>query len=461
MADSTAFGRTGSRTAIAPAVVRSASMRSSISPELSRTLDVLRGIAAILVVIQHARTYLFADIEALPTQPLAVRGVYFITGFGHAAVMIFFVLSGFLVGGRALADIESGHFSWRGYLLQRGTRLWVVLFPALVLTAAWDHAGLLITAHPYTLAAHFRTNTLGAYAWTVEGHGLGAFIGNALFLTNILVPTFGTNGALWSLGSEFWYYVLFPLAAIAVVEGIGRRSEARDARPDRRRLLIAVALLALLAWWIEWQILEWGAIWLIGTAVARMPRLRLSRRASVRLAGAFGVALVGVLAFHRITTNDITFARDATAGGLCALVLYALRCAPDDASDDASERGDESARVPSRLAAPFIGIAGFSYTLYLVHEPPLALLREWIIARPHLRWTPTPVHLAVGAAVVVVLFVYGYALSRVTEAHTRRVRAWLQRRLETLHPSLAPAARVARIAPAIAPTPTWQTIPEG
>lgn len=430
------------------------SRHSTVSPALSRTLDVLRGGAALAVVAQHARTYLFADLSVLPRQPLAVRAVYFLTGFGHAAVMVFFVLSGFLVGGSALAAIEQGRFSWRRYLLQRGTRLWIVLIPALALTALWDHAGLLVTAHPATLAVHARTNAIGSHPWTVEGHGVTAFVGNALFLMNFLVPTFGSNGSLWSLANEFTYYVLFPLAAIAVID-----------RRDSRRSIIAVALFALLAWLVERQILEWGAIWLMGTAVARAPRLRLSCRMSSALALAMGVALAGALAYQRVTTNDITFVRDATIGALCALALYALRCAPARAHAGAHAGAHDAADVPSRLSAPFVALAGFGYTLYLVHEPPLALLREWIVAGPRHRWTPSPAHLASGLGIVILLVVYASVLASVTEARTDDVRAWLQRRLRALHPSLAPATRAAHrigeAAEGITPAPTWQTIPEG
>jgi peptidoglycan/LPS O-acetylase OafA/YrhL len=200
----------------------------------------------------------------------------------------------------------------------------------------------------------------------------------------------------------------------------------------------------------------------MGTAVARAPRMSLSRRASTTLAITIGVALVAVLAYHRVTTNDITFTRDAIVGALCALIVYALRCGPlDDAERDAE-------RAPSWMMRPFLALAGFGYTLYLVHEPPLAFLREWIIARPHHRWTPTLAHVAAGIAIVVAIVIYAYAISLVTEAQTDRVRAWLQRRLAAWHPSLAPAARAAhRLAEVateategIAPAPTWQTTAE-
>lgn len=381
--------------------------RAAITPGVSRALDGLRGIAALAVVLQHARTYLFADLSFLPPQSLAVRALYFLTGFGHAAVMVFFVLSGFLVGGSVLAAIESGRWSWRRYLLQRGTRLWIVLLPALALTALWDRAGLLVTAHPQTLASHARTIALGAHAWTVEGHGAVSFMGNALFLMNVLVPTFGTNGSLWSLANEFWYYLLFPLAALAVVQ-----------RRDSRRALVSVVIFAAVAWLVGREILCWGSIWLMGTVVARAPRHALPRRVARTLVLALALALAGVLAYDRATANDVALARDLVVGALFALMLYAMRCVP--------ERAD-LARAPSRLTAPFLWLAGFGYTLYLVHEPPLALLRVWIIAAPHHRWIPSVSHLAAAAAIVAAIVAYAYALSRVTEARTDQLRAWVQR----------------------------------
>lgn len=424
--------------------------RATIAPGVSRALDVLRGLAALAVVLQHARTYLFADLSLLPPQPLAVRALYFATGFGHAAVMVFFVLSGFLVGGSALAAIESGRWSWRRYLLQRGTRLWIVLIPALALTALWDRAGLLVVAHPQTLASHARTITFGAHAWTVEGHGIVAFLGNTLFLMNVLVPTFGTNGSLWSLANEFWYYLLFPLAALAILR-----------RSDSRRALVSIVLFALVAWLVGREILCWGSIWLMGTVVARAPRLALSRRVAAALAAAVTLALVGVLAHDRVTSNDVALARDVVVGALFALVLYAMRCFP--------EWSDAAARAPSRIAAPFLSLAGFGYTLYLVHEPPLALLRVWIIAGPHHRWTPTVAHVAAAAGIVAGIVVYAYALSRVTEARTDRVRAWAQRWLSAWHPSFTPATaraahaahRLVEAAEGISPAGTWQTGAEG
>jgi len=48
---------------------------------------------------------------------------YLVTGIHHEGVIIFFVISGFLIGGRAWGQIESGEFSWTRYFVERFTRI--------------------------------------------------------------------------------------------------------------------------------------------------------------------------------------------------------------------------------------------------------------------------------------------------------------------------------------------------
>ena len=53
--------------------------------------------------------------------------------------------------------------------------------------------------------------------------GLETLLGNAAFLQEIVVPTYGSNAPLWSLSYEFWYYFLYPvLIAFAFCRSLGR-----------------------------------------------------------------------------------------------------------------------------------------------------------------------------------------------------------------------------------------------
>lgn len=379
----------------------------AISRRFSLFLDAARGIAALAVVAQHARTYLFVGPKALSAPSLPVRAFYFVTGFGHEAVMVFFVLSGFLVGGSALSAIERDRWSWGDYLAKRVTRLSIVLVPALLLTLAWDRA-LIAQFGAHSFPLRDSAFSLGDHTWTARNSSVVTMLGNAFFLMNVWVPTFGTNGALWSLANEFWYYVAFPLAALAIV---GRR--------DSLRAIACVLTLVVLYYVLGRDIAKWGAIWLMGVAVARVPLVRA--RPDVLRAGAMAsvLLLAAVLWHDRGITTGVEFSRDVLVGGAFTLMLYAVRCALS--GDDVSSRRD------TPLATAATRFAAFSYTLYLVHESPLAFMHSWIGFREHAYWRPTAAHVAIYALVVVALVAYARGIAMLTEDRTDALRAWLRR----------------------------------
>lgn len=388
----------------------------SIPRRFSLFLDAARAIAALAVVAQHARTYLFVGPRALRDPSPVVRAFYFLTGFGHEAVMVFFVLSGFLVGGSALSAIEQDRWSWGDYLIKRVTRLSIVLVPALLLTLAWDRS-LIAAFGWHSLPVRDHTITIASHAWAVQNWSAAALVGNAIFLMNVTVPTFGTNGSLWSLANEFWYYVAFPLLAIAV---LGRR--------DSLRTLGCVVALLVLYLLLGHEISMWGSIWLMGVLVARAPVLRLGDARVTRVIVASSAVLVAVVLWHDrvITTGIVTIWRDLIVGAAFTLLLYVVRCA--FASEQASPNGVEPAGA---LGAPMVRLAAFSYTLYLVHEPPLAFVHSWIAQHDHAYWRPTALHLALYVAAVVVLVGYARGIAALTEDRTDVLRAWVRRRLIT------------------------------
>jgi peptidoglycan/LPS O-acetylase OafA/YrhL len=74
--------------------------------------------------------------------------IYGVGTLGHASVILFFTLSGFWVGGAVIRSLQQERFSWLRYGINRLTRLWLVLIPALALTAVVDVVGL--RAFPHT-----------------------------------------------------------------------------------------------------------------------------------------------------------------------------------------------------------------------------------------------------------------------------------------------------------------------
>src|SRR5258707_10002263 len=104
-------------------------------PWSSVHLNAIRGAAALIVLLGHTRSLFFSSLTA-DTAPTQAAANYVVRGnratVGEVAVIIFFVLSGYLVGGSVIRSVKNGTWSWKSYLFKRITRLWVVLIPALM-----------------------------------------------------------------------------------------------------------------------------------------------------------------------------------------------------------------------------------------------------------------------------------------------------------------------------------------
>ena len=119
-----------------PIVTRALGRR--VSRRASERLDMVRACAALAVMVDHLRGLFFVPFSDVRSSDSVVKGLYFLTSLGHQAVMVFFVLSGYFVGSSVLRAFRRSRWSWRWYLNQRLTRLWIVLAPALLIGAAFD-----------------------------------------------------------------------------------------------------------------------------------------------------------------------------------------------------------------------------------------------------------------------------------------------------------------------------------
>ena len=222
-------------------------------------LDLIRGLSAILVCAGHLRAVMFADYALLPKSSLIEKAFYFFTGLGHEAVMVFFVLSGFFVGGSVLS--RKDNFKFDDYLLARLSRLWVVLIPAMLFTAIMDQVmggilpDLLTGEHLSILSSGPAPN--GGYSASIAN-----FFANLFFLQTLYTPVFGTNGPLWSLANEFWYYMLFPLLMIAT--GLVKRSLWPK--------LVSAVLFLFIAIIVASKLLSGFLVWMLGVGVYEIYR---------------------------------------------------------------------------------------------------------------------------------------------------------------------------------------------
>lgn len=176
----------------------------TVTPQLRREpdghfywLDLIRFFAAFAVLASHFRGAFFVDYSSLPSnqQTFLTQIFYACTRLGHEAVLVFFVLSGFLVGGKSIKRITSNSFQPYNYAVDRSVRILLPLVSALLLFAV-----VCLISH-----THF---------------SVPIAVGNLLSLQGILCPV--SFETLWSLSYEVWFYILMCSVGYIVVRGGGR-----------------------------------------------------------------------------------------------------------------------------------------------------------------------------------------------------------------------------------------------
>ncbi|MEI4470136.1 acyltransferase family protein [Frigidibacter sp. MR17.24] len=309
-------------------------------------LNWLRGLSAILVLLAHDRPLFYADYPDMTAgQGPLLALFYLVTSLGSSAVMVFFVLSGYLVASSADRAMRDGRWSWGDYLTRRFSRLWAVLIPCLLLTLACDWTGMAVTDSPTYLGEV--PEFLFPYGRSID-LSPSDFFGNILFLQGILVFPYGSNGPLWSISYEFWYYLFFPLLALAW------RARRRPMAMTAQLLLAAVVAAA-----VGRSIVELFPIWLMGFAAYRLQDRRLGRLLARRLwAVIAAVALLcAVLVVVRVTNSQTALWGRYALGLSTALLIPALH-------HPVFRHG----RITSRW------LSNLSYSLYLSHFPVQALI---------------------------------------------------------------------------------------
>ncbi len=179
---------------------------------LSTWIDVMRALAAQAVVLGHLHQILFINpiTDNENSINLLIQNVISsLSSVSHEAVVVFFIISGYLVGGRVIKDSINQSFYFKPFLKNRITRLLIVLVPALFLTALFDYVSFNYADGMGVLNS--RQHFYPQWWLAVNTFGLQAFITNLSFFQMILGFQFGTNLSLWSLSNEFWYYLLLPL----------------------------------------------------------------------------------------------------------------------------------------------------------------------------------------------------------------------------------------------------------
>ena len=159
--------------------VLSSIARSPLLKQRMPGLDVLRGIAILVVVLYHG---LYWGPLVTPPHPSVWSRLASIFVFGWLGVFLFFVLSGFLITGILLDTKNSPHY-WRNFYTKRALRILPAFLVVLALIKVFEHA-----SWPYIALCLFNL---------------------ANIVPMLHIPGF-TYGVLWSLAVEEQFYLIWP-----------------------------------------------------------------------------------------------------------------------------------------------------------------------------------------------------------------------------------------------------------
>lgn len=383
-----------------------------------RALDGLRGIAALVVLIHHS-------VLLYPAMFATYQGVAPVTGSamwwathtplklftaGGEAVVVFFVLSGFVL---TLPVLKPRGVDWMAYYPQRVLRLGIPVLASILLACVW-------------ILASNQTPHAGNSEW-VSLYSMHPLDWKAVVRTMDLINnSFTLNNPLWSILWEMLFSLALPL-----VVGL--------ALLFRRRWYFGIAGVIALVW----LGLHDGALSLqhmpdffVGALIAvLLPRIRgLAERVSARrlehivwpvvLAGSLLVLiltwLVGPLPSRFAFVSEGFLALQPLAAGLIVIVCIVW---------------PPVARLLMMKPVQWAGTISFS--LYLVHAPIVIFSRYAFAALP----LPAVIAIAIAQSLVVAVAFYWAVESR-AHAWSRRVGARVSAVYARRDDNLVPAAPI-------------------
>lgn len=372
-----------------------------MSANLSVFINISRWFAAFLVVISHLRNLILVDFKDVESNTVLTKALYFITGLGHEAVVIFFVISGFLVGGVTMRRWGKSGPDLYLYSSQRISRIYTVLIPALLVGLFLDVVGLnwFNASGLYSDPAQYHTASLkSAISATID---LPTFLGNLFMMQGILTGNLGSNGPLWSLAYEWWYYCVFALFG-AGLTSIGKKRVGY--------MVLAFLLIVIL----PAKLVLWGAIWVLGIVAYFWVVSSKWRPHPLLGVGLFLFAMV----CSRIAPNSegassngqliFEFSKDFVLAFFYVLALVSM--------------SRMSVRLPMARVHEFL--AEFSYTTYLLHFPFMLFIAAVGYQALGLNFKAQPSIYGVlyFIASIVLIYAYCYIFSLFTERYTSIVR---------------------------------------
>ncbi len=377
-------------------------------------VDGVRGIAATYVMLNHARFLLFISAAtALAASPStvfkAVLAVLALTRYGVAAVMCFFIVSGYAIHYRQAFKLAGTwqKMAWSDYAKHRFRRLYPPLLAAVALTFVFD----LVGTHLYPGLYNGTSTVLslgGDHTPTIA-----SLLGTLTFLQGFVTKVFGSNDPLWSLAYEAFFYLVYPIVlgldqrigpvkmfALFIVLGLSVAAIiGMGITPDGLHVDlysptgIASHALNLLAMWPAWV----AGVFI---ADARAGRVRIPTRwwslgAVAGLLVLAASALYLVLKNPNIEINNINIFYLIWVVGFFGPIGWLC----------AGRHAQRTRAVVANLFKPLKRLGAMSYSLYIVHFPTLAVICAiWLAGHGSLPRTPW---LMVGGIIAALAVGYG------------------------------------------------------
>lgn len=317
-------------------------------------LDILRVVAAFVVFFGHCAQYWSGEIFQVMKH------------VGHDAVVVFFVLSGYVIAFSALGKARDG----KSYALARLSRLYSVVLPALALTLVLQLVGTALNPH--------------FYATVVRHHDWFRMILSGFFLQEFWMASASpaTNLPLWSLGYEFWYYAIFGAAVFI--------------RPTRWKILVTGGLILL----VGYKVALLMPVWLTGVALFLYGKKLTMPRWLAQLG--FIVALAGFYAAARWLPDspvDHGFKPLYYSGAFITDFVTGLLLA---AAIGFFDFGFGQLPVSPSLERVVRWVADHTFSLYLYHFP-LIIFATAVVPFDHANWIQAAMVMVVILGVIVVL----------------------------------------------------------
>ena len=371
--------------------------------ERSLFLHLLRIFSALIVCVGHTKEFLFVQMS--DTANLLEKLTRLFLGLGSSAVLVFFFLSGYLVGGNTIRNLINQELNFGTYIFNRLTRLWIVLVPALLLTFSLNtftcrssNISLYCTANPI-LASHATIPPL----FSQKSSDL---FSNVFFIQPFKGLPWGGNGPLWSLSYEFWYYIIF-FSLIVILNSFLKRKLSYRIIPHICILFLASKILNT-----DWLAL--GSIWVSGAGAAYFLSTDWARKFSARYRKSVTLKFTWLTIFL-IFPVLITLKISPRLISFPILILVITFCI-------STMQSDRQSRINGKLQGLIVRGSEFSFSLYLIHFPIIALVASQLA--PTNRWNMSPMGLLVLVGITFGVLLAAYAFAWLTEfnlAHLRNV----------------------------------------